>query len=238
MEQNDLDRRVLAAAFALAGERGWSGWNVPQAARRAELPLERVRARFPDRFAVVLRFGAMADQFALAGAMEDGTARDRLFDVLMRRIDFLQQHREGVVALLRALPLDPGTAAFLTLANLRSMAWLLEAAGVEASGLRGMLRTQGLLAVWGAAVRAWMRDNSPDLSDTMAAVDRALTRAEQVEGWMGRRRNAEPVVDPTMEPVAPAAAAEAASGFDGGEDLTSVVPTPLPDEGPAADPRI
>ena len=66
----------------------------------------------------------------------------------MRRIDTLQAHRAGVLALLRALPADPPTALLLALATRRSMRWMLEAAGIPTRGIRGELRVKGLLAVW------------------------------------------------------------------------------------------
>ena len=57
---------------------------------------------------------------------------------------------------------------------------MLEAAGISASGPFGLLRTKGLLAVWLAALRVWLADDSNDLSRTMAALDRYLRRAERL----------------------------------------------------------
>jgi ubiquinone biosynthesis protein COQ9 len=215
MDDKAFDSALVRAAFELAAERGWRAVSVAEAARRADLPLDRARARFPMRAAILMRFGSLADQYALAEAPKEGPHRDRLFDLLMRRFDFLQQHRDGVLALLRTLPADPCTVAFLGLANLRSMAWLLEGAGISARGLRGKLRAEGLLLVFLAGLRAWVDDMSEDLSATMAAVDRALRRAEQAEMWLsgGRGRTAEapeppsetmpPAMEPPPEPPPP-----------------------------------
>ena len=160
------------------------------------MPLARARERFPGRAAILVRFGRLADQAALAEAPSDGPVRDRLFDLLMRRIDALQAHRAGVLALLRALPAEPPTALLLTLATRRGMRWMLEAAGVPTRGIGGELRVKGLLAVWLWTVRAWRSDESEDLSATMAALDAALRRAEQAAEWLGwRARPADPSRD-------------------------------------------
>ena len=127
----------------------------------------------------------MADQAALAETPTDGTIRDKLFDLLMRRFDALQAHRAGVVALLRALPSEPPTALLLACATRRSMRWMLETAGASTAGLRGTLRVRGLVAVWVWTLRAWERDESADLSGTMAALDAALRRADRVAAWLG-----------------------------------------------------
>ena len=172
---------------------------MPPSARNGGLELDRARARFAGLPALLLQFGRLADQAALSNMDLSGSVRDRLFDLIMRRIDFLQRHRAGVIALLRGLPRDPVLSLMLTTAGLRSMVWLLEASGVSAGGLAGMLRAQGLMAVWLWTVRAWQRDESADLSGTMAALDTALTRAEQAAGWLpgggGRSAHEQEVAD-------------------------------------------
>eukprot|EP01037_Dinobryon_pediforme_P005297 gene5297-5350_t len=180
----DLDSSLIEAAFSLIAEEGWCRLSVAQAARRAGLEVAQVRGRFPFKLAILMRFGVMADKAALTGALTEGPVRDRIFDIVMRRIDVLQAHRAGVVALLRDLPRDPLTAMALAPASAASMAWLLEGVGVPTTGLRGGLRVQGMLALWLATLRAWTKDESEDLAATMAALDKALDRAAQAEATM------------------------------------------------------
>jgi hypothetical protein len=207
MDDEAFDQSLIAAAFARAARDGWAQISVAAAARDANLPLERARARFAGRDAILLRFGRLADEAALTGALIEGSPRDRLFDVLMRRFDALQAHRAGVTALLRALPANPPLALLLAAATQTSMAWMLEACGISAGGLRGLLRTKGLTAVWLYTARAWERDESTDLSSTMAALDRALARAERFGAWLEGGEAAsspkpfpeDPAADPTPE---------------------------------------
>ncbi len=200
MNNTEFDRALVASAFTLAAERGWSETSVTAAARAADLPLDRARARFMGRAGILARFGQIADQAALAHAANEGDNRDRLFDLVMRRIDVLQAHRAGVLALRDYLPRHPGLAFMLTAATAGSMAWLLEAAGIPASGIRGSLRVQGLTAAWLYVMRAWQSDESEDLGATMAALDKALDRAVQAEGWL-RRDRGEAAFDEMMPDV-------------------------------------
>lgn len=206
MDDDAFDRALVTAALALAAEKGWRHVSVPAAARAAGLDLARARERFAGRGAILLRLGRLADQAALAAApAEEGSVKDRLFDLLMRRIDVLQAHRAGVLALLHGLPSEPPTALLLACATRRSMRWMLEAAGVSARGARGELRVKGLVLVWLWAVRAWQNDESADLSATMAALDVALGRAEQAAGMLGWGRRVDPAPDepPAGESEAP-----------------------------------
>ena len=182
MTDDAFDAALVAAAFDLGAEQGWRTVTPAAASQRAGLDIATARTRFPTRLAILERFGTLADEHALRGASTEGTARDRLFDSLLRRFDFLQMHRPGVLALMKVLPLDPALALAVAGGTLRSMGWLLEGAGLSAAGARGAVRSQGLLAIWGWGLRAWMRDESADLSATMAAVDVALNRADQIAG--------------------------------------------------------
>jgi hypothetical protein len=210
MDDTEFDRALIAAAFSQIADIGWRRLDLAAAARAAGLDVARTRGRFPGRCAVLLRFGRLADQAALTGALTDGPVRDRLFDMLMRRIDALQTHRAGVIALLRALPADPAAAMLLGAASLRSMAWMLRGAGASAAAPFGPLRAKALLAAWLWTVRAWQHDTSEDLSATMSALDHALSRAERAESWLHRRPDAgppppEPIPDPPQaESPAPA----------------------------------
>ncbi len=193
MSDSEFDAAVVTAVLAQAGLRGWRGASLAEAAREAGLDLARVRQRFPAKLTVLMRLGMMADQAALTDAVTTGAVKDRLFDMIMRRLDVLQAHRAGVLAVLDAAALDPALGLFLGRLSMRSMGWLLEGAGLSAAGLRGSLRAQGLLGVWLWSVRAWRADESADLSATMTALDRALDRAGQLARTIGD--------DPPIEPV-------------------------------------
>jgi len=199
MTDENFDTALISAAFTLGATQGWAKVSAAAAAREAGLDMVLARQRFAHRGTVLARFGELADAYALTGALTEGPARDRLFDLLLRRFDFLQMHRAGVAALLKGLPLDPLLAAWLARATLGSMGWMLEAAGISASGLPGELRKQGLLAVWGWGARAWLRDESADLTGTMSAVDTALNRAEEMDMRFLQRKAAP--VPPVAEDV-------------------------------------
>ena len=196
MDITEFDQALVTAAFNHAALTGWSGLSIVEAARNAGLPLDQARLRFPGPGAVLLRFGLMADAAALVEPANEPLARDRLFDLLMRRFDVLQQHRAGMMALLAYLPRDPALSLTLAGATTRSMAWMLEAAGISAAGIRGTLRAQGMVAVWLYTLRAWRDDESADLASTMAALDKALDQAERFSSMLPGGATPPPDDDP------------------------------------------
>jgi len=180
MTEPEFDAALIDAAFALGAAQGWLGVSPAAAARAAGLDLAAARTRFSCTAEILRRFGQQADAAALTDVLDDGSVRDKLFDMLLRRFDYLQTKRAGVLALLRALPFNPLLALAMAEMHLASMGWLLEGAGVDATGIAGAAKKRGLLAVWAYGARAWAQDESDDLAHTMAAVDKALAKAEEL----------------------------------------------------------
>jgi len=188
----DLPKRIRDAALRLAAESGWAGLALADIAAAAKLSLADLYAVYPSKAAILEAVSRDVDQQVLA-ALDDGageSARDRLFDVLMKRFDALAKHRDGIAAVARDAARDP-LAVLCGARQLRqSMALMLEAAGIASSGIRGALRTKGLTAIYLATLRDWFRDDTADKARTMAALDGRLRRAERCAGWLNRRQGA------------------------------------------------
>ncbi|MDQ2102736.1 TetR/AcrR family transcriptional regulator [Azospirillum isscasi] len=189
-----LDQRVAAAAMRLAAGQGWRHTGLMEIARAAGVPPDAFYRRFPDRSDVLAAVSRVADTAVLAGespSAPEESARDRLFDVMMRRYDALLPYRDGLRSVVRDLRREPLTALAFSRHFGRSMAWMLRAAGVEADRPGGALAVAGLGAVQARVMRVFLADDTADLSRTMAALDSELRRAER---WAGafRRRSGRP----------------------------------------------
>jgi hypothetical protein len=91
---------------------------------------------------------------------------------------------------------DPSLAVLLGPQLSLSMRWMLDAAEIGGSAGRRRAIALGLVAVWLSTVRAWAEDDSEDLGPTMAALDRALDRAEQVARTLRLLPEAEAIAEP------------------------------------------
>jgi AcrR family transcriptional regulator len=176
----------VRAAFDLAAAQGWDHVHLRDIAAACGCSLSDIRKIFQgkgDILAACFDYvdGAVARRVSVS---RDSPERDRLFDVLMERFDILGEEREAVLSILRALRGDP-KQAFGGVPHLgRSMAAMLDAAGISAAGPCGVIRVFGLSAVYLYALKVWTEDESADLSKTMAALDTALARAEKAMGMI------------------------------------------------------
>jgi ubiquinone biosynthesis protein COQ9 len=178
----DSDTRLVAGLWQVVARHGWRGLTMRRVSENSGVPLADLRRRCPTPLALLALHRRATDRQVLEGTVPgtDGeSSRDRLFDVLMRRVDALQPHRRGVLRLLDDAKTDPFLALALLSGLPHSMAWMLEAAAIGTLGCAGALRAHGLVGVWLYTLRAWTRDASADLGSTMAALDRALDRADQ-----------------------------------------------------------
>lgn len=181
-QERDVRERLMRSALALAGDGGWEATALAAVATRADATLIEAYTAFPTRFALLVGLLTRTDRQVLEDgpADADDSPHDRLFDILMRRFDALAAERDGVVAIVRALPGDPLTALMLAPSFAASMSWMLEAAGISTAGLLGSLRVKGLAVVYLATLRIWLDDDSLDMAKTMAALDRNLQRADSL----------------------------------------------------------
>lgn len=173
----------IAAFMRLVAEKGWRDVSLPDVAIASGMPLDEFSRQYWSKTDLLTAFQKRIDQQVLAETDppdEAESARDRLFDILMRRFDALLPYREALRRLGHDLPRDPLAALVWARGLKQSMSWMLAAAGLGGNGMCGRFTTKGAIVVWLFAVRAWLSDDSPDMAKTMAALDKALARAESV----------------------------------------------------------
>jgi AcrR family transcriptional regulator len=185
--QTDREK-IIAAFLAILEDKPFAAIGFDDIAQRSGLSLAQVRGEFASTFAVLAAYVTATDRAVLAQDMHDMSeepARERLFDVLMRRLEVLAEQRDAVRSLLRSSRSNPPLALALNGLAVRSQQWMLTAAGINASGPQGMIRAQGLALLFASVLRTWADDDDPGQARTMAALDRALGRGHRAVGLLG-----------------------------------------------------
>src|SRR5712691_1314815 len=187
--------RIIDAALRLIAQHGWRRRSLAAIAAEADVSILTLYRAFPSKPAILCGFSRRIDEAVLATPLDsdamdaDERPRDRVFDLLMRRFDALNPYRAALEVLGRELPTDPIAALCAGAGLLRSIGWMLEAAGISSVGLGGIFAVKLTAAAYLATSRVWLRDDSPDLAPTMAALDRRL---RGIERWFGSGRRPQP----------------------------------------------
>lgn len=173
---------AVDAALSMAACMPWDMVTMADIAGEAGLTLADLSDVFDDKMDILVAYGRRIDRTVMEsfthtdlGAHE----KDRLFEILMERFDVIHQNRAALLSILTSFMPDPKQAVISLPHLARSMHWMLEAAGMPSNGVKGALRLASLTGAYLMTLKVWMKDESQDLSLTMAALDKNLDRMFQ-----------------------------------------------------------
>src|SRR5712691_11156015 len=124
---SDRDK-IIEALFALLAEQAFEDISYADLAARAGVSLATLRDEFGAKLPIVAAYLKAIDREVLAGGdadMAEESPRERLFDVLMRRLEALAPHKAAIRSLMRSARRHPGLALALNMTTVRSMKWML-----------------------------------------------------------------------------------------------------------------
>jgi len=179
--------RIIEAFMELLAENPIERIGLAEIASSAGVSLADLRGEFSSPLAILAAHVKEIDRKVLSEIdpeMAEESPRERLFDVLMRRLELLAPHKQAVRSLLRSARSDPPLALALNALAVRSQQWMLTAAGISAAGPKGMLRAQGLSCLYANVLRTWVDDEDEGQARTLAALDRELARGQRFSGLL------------------------------------------------------
>ena len=180
----------LRSFLALLAERPFARIALGDVAERCGVSLGQMRASFATTRDLLAAFFRSTDRHVLAEGGPDAEdfagegPKERLFEVLMRRLDALEPHREAVRSLTRSARRDPVLALHLLHLSETSQRWMLASAGIDCTGVAGSLRAKGLAVLFARVLGVWLDDEDPGLARTMAALDQELTTGAKLLGML------------------------------------------------------
>ena len=181
---NDTRKQLITTTFECVENKPWSLVTMTDIAASAGVSLTDCLREFPNKSSVLSGLSRDVDAAVLKGFEDDGddseSRKDQLFDVLMSRIDALAPYKSGLAKIVPEILSDPLESVRQAIRLHCSMALMLEAVGITSSGWRGVVKIKGLSLIYANGLRVWFGDDSTDMSATMAAIDRGLTKAEQL----------------------------------------------------------
>lgn len=179
MKSGDSRDKVIDAALRLAARREFGEVALTDIAHEANISLADLRDLFPSKGAIIGAFSRRIDREVLDASPADAShepSRERLYEVLRRRLEALEPYREALASVARWAARDPLTAAALNRETVNSMRYMLEAADIDSEGPVGSLKLQGLAFAWGRVLDDWI---AGDIHDALSTLDRELARGER-----------------------------------------------------------
>ena len=181
--------KILKTFLTLLEDHPYEDVTLTLVADTAKVKLSDMRAGFSSKLGLVEAFLADIDATVLDERdedMGDQPPRDRLFDVLMTRIDAFAPYKAAVRTLRDAAKADPGLALEFNRLGVRSQGWMLTAAGIEIPGLKRRIVAQGLAVAFGRVLSVWLDEADEGMPRTMAKLDRELENGVTFMGRLNR----------------------------------------------------
>lgn len=183
-EDATLPNRIVDAALALALEDSWEAVRLHQVAERLGIGLDTLREHFREKEEVADAFFDRAD-----AAMLQSTARPEFAELSPRaRLEWLINAWLDALAPWRVVvrgmilgKLEPGHLHVQIPGLLRvsrTVQWMREAAGLEATFIRRAVEETALTTIFLATFARWLNDPSIDAVNSRRFLARSLDLAE------------------------------------------------------------
>ncbi|MEP3048294.1 MAG: TetR/AcrR family transcriptional regulator [Roseibium sp.] len=182
-------QKVLKTFLTFLSNKGYQDVSLPLIAETADVKLSDLRGAYASKLDLVRAFAEQIDKSVLDGRdddMDDQPARDRLFDILMSRIDALAEHKDAVRSLHEAAKHDPGLALDFNRIEVRSQKWMLIAADIELSGMKAEFVAQALVVAFSRVVETWLNEKDEGMPRTMAKLDKQLDKGTSLMKRLNR----------------------------------------------------
>ena len=176
-------KAVVEALMRLASDRPWNDIELTDIATEAGVSLAEMRDLFPSKGAILDGFTRMIDKQVIEGSNDDligEPARERIFAVILRRLDALAPYKRALRRISMALRSDLGSLAALNASALNSQRYMLAAAGIATEGPLNFIKLQGMVLTMASVTETWFDDDDATLAKTMAKIDRELRRGERI----------------------------------------------------------
>ena len=178
-----IQDHICEAALLLAAKHGWDAVTMDSIASEINISFGEVLSACPTKSWLTGLLIKRIDTAVMHSLRQPDTSesvRNLLFDVLMMRFDVLQKNRIAYTGLIKDLMRNPDLLLCQAPHVMHAMTLVLIASGVGVNGLKGVACTQALVIVYWSVLRVWIKDESSDMTQTMAALDRDLARLERV----------------------------------------------------------
>ncbi len=191
------EEAILEAVLEEVPFEGWTVQALRRAERRLGLPLESLDVLYPAGTLALLEVWAAALDRRMAEAFPPETlagmrVRERITALVFWRIGQLMRHREAVRRLLAhaALPQE-GAGLVRRLWRTADSIWRL--AGDDATDINYYTKRTILAGVLSTTLLVALDDDSPDLAETRAFLDRRIADVMRFEkckaAWREQRRH-------------------------------------------------
>lgn len=188
----DQLRRVIGeAALAILAEMPFSEMTVEMVIDAADVDADLAYCLFHQPLEMVETGLANLDADLAKSLAQDvadddvSTTREKIFEGLIQRFEKYRPYKPVIRALNSASIKNPKVGFVMVNRLTHAMGQLLQATGGGGLGVAGKIRAKGLAGICLSVLNDWLKDETPDMAETIRMLDKRLQQGENLGVTLG-----------------------------------------------------
>ena len=185
MKTNNREHELIKEAFVVIERVGWDKFSLLDLLKKEKITEKEVNSFFKNKSDVIDKFSIMIDSVVESKINIDdfriSSKKDNLFELIMIRLEEMKIYKKSLKKIIDSAKKNPTLLSRISNNVMNTMDFYLELTSCYNDTPIDFLKKNTLFFIYSFAFRTWLKDETDDLSSTMAELDRLLTMSEMAE---------------------------------------------------------
>ena len=179
---NNLSKfKIIEESFLFIEKIGWEEFSIEKFAEKYKYKISEVKNFIGNKNDLLIEFSKMIDEKVELNIdleeFENSNVKDNIFELIMMRFDAMTPFKSGLKKIIKEIK-SPLILKEISQNILASMDFYLEFSNAYDDSIFDIIKKKSLFLIYSFCFKAWLNDDSKELSKTMSELDRLLNYAE------------------------------------------------------------
>ena len=174
--------KIIEESFLFIDKIGWKEFSIERFAEENKYKTSEVKKFIGNKNDLLIEFSKMIDEKVELNIdkeeFENTDVKDNIFELLMMRFDAMTPFKGGLKKIISEIK-SPIILKEISQNILVSMDFYLEFSNAYDDTIFDVIKKKSLFLIYSYCFKAWLNDDSKELSKTMSELDRLLNYAEK-----------------------------------------------------------
>jgi len=174
--------KIIEESFFFIEKIGWEEFSMERFASENNYKTSEIKNLISNKNDLLIEFSKMIDEKVELNIdieeFENSDVKDNIFELIMMRFDALTPFKGGLKKIIYGIK-SPIILKEISQNILVSMDFYLEFSNAYDDTIFDVIKKKSLFLIYSYCFKAWLNDDSKELSKTMSELDRLLNYAEK-----------------------------------------------------------
>ena len=174
--------RIIEESFLFIDKVGWEQFSIDKFTKENNYQISDVKNFIANKNDLLVEFSKMIDEKVELNIdieeFENSNIKDNIFELIMMRFDAMAPFKGGLKKIINEIR-NPIILKEISQNILASMDFYLEFSNAYDDTIFDVIKKKSLFLIYSYCFKAWLNDDSKELSKTMSELDRLLNYAEK-----------------------------------------------------------